>query len=217
MYGVIYMLCNKINSKVYIGQTIDFKQRMREHKVDKDEGYIHNSIRKYGWDNFDKLILDKANNKEELDTLECFYIDKFQSIDFGYNLKDGGSHGLHSLNSKQKMSMSAIGKPKSTSHKQKLAQSHLGKSCSDETKRRMSVSKKGEKHNMYHVLRSEETINRMREANRKNMKPVQCIETGIIFESKKDVSIKMNINRGNLNRHLLGYARCVKGFTFEYI
>ena len=32
VYGVIYKITNKVNSKCYIGQTTDYKRRFQEHK-----------------------------------------------------------------------------------------------------------------------------------------------------------------------------------------
>ena len=56
----IYKFTNKINGKIYIGQTNDIEQRKRGHKStafnEKSHDYhcaFHNAIRKYGLDNFD--------------------------------------------------------------------------------------------------------------------------------------------------------------------
>lgn len=56
----IYKYQNKINKKVYIGQSINLKQRKMAHKSsafnEKAKDYnsqLHQAIRKYGLENFD--------------------------------------------------------------------------------------------------------------------------------------------------------------------
>ena len=68
--------------------------------------FFTNSINKYGWDNFEHIILFKDLTKEEADILEDLCIRIYNTIDrnFGYNFRYGGSHGEHSEESKKKMS-----------------------------------------------------------------------------------------------------------------
>jgi len=194
IYGTIYILINKINNKVYIGQTIDFKRRMREYNNNKISNKIHNSIKKYGWDNFDKLILDKANNKEELDILECFYIEKFQSIEFGYNQKNGGTYGLHSEESKKKISINH---------------------ADVKGKNNPMYGKTGEKCPSFGKIHSEESKIKAKEANRHKMISVQYIESNEKFNSLKDASEKMNIAIESISRNINGKRNSAGGHTFK--
>lgn len=73
--GIIYLATNKINNKVYIGQTINtLNKRKTNHyaaaRNEKDNLYFHRAIRKYGENNFDWIVLDKANNQDKLNELE---------------------------------------------------------------------------------------------------------------------------------------------------
>lgn len=94
---IIYKITNKLNNKIYIGQTINFKKRMQEHlslrkniKIHKNQP-IDLAINKYGKENFSFEIIDKAKNQEEIDILEKKYIKKFNSlIPNGYNILKGG-------------------------------------------------------------------------------------------------------------------------------
>lgn len=78
-YGVIYLLKNKINGKIYIGQTIDFNRRMNEHKnrkpsLSKKYNYhITKIINNYGFNNFSSEIIDVAYSKKDLDKNEKYY------------------------------------------------------------------------------------------------------------------------------------------------
>lgn len=102
--GCIYLITNKINGKQYIGQTRqDFKQRMRDHvskaKYNKTNSYLHSAIRKHGWDNFTKEIIEtiKTDSLEELiqklNEKEIYYIKYYNSLfsQNGYNISDGGN------------------------------------------------------------------------------------------------------------------------------
>lgn len=110
-YGIIYKVRNKVNNKVYIGQTTHeegFDGRYNNNL----EKYTHNqhlkrSINKYGIDNFEiDKEFDVAYSKEELDKLEIMYIDKYNCCNpnFGYNDKLGGESGKHTERVKLKIS-----------------------------------------------------------------------------------------------------------------
>jgi len=97
--GVIYMFTSPIN-KSYIGQTINFKERYKKYLKNKDSigRYFSQAISKYkGIENFNLQILavielsdDISITKKELDCLETYYIQKFETNINGYNLTGGG-------------------------------------------------------------------------------------------------------------------------------
>ena len=96
VYGIIYKITNKINGKIYIGQTIRGFDKRYQGDLKK---YVKNiplkrSIEKYGIENFDICkIYDIAFSKEELDIKEMNWVRIFNSNhkDFGYNLTEGGN------------------------------------------------------------------------------------------------------------------------------
>lgn len=98
----IYKITNKVNNKVYIGQSVNIEQRWKDHRTrafQVDEEYINNhlyrSIRKYGLINFTFEILEECD-KEELDSKEIKWIDYFDSTNSqkGYNKTKGGSSAV---------------------------------------------------------------------------------------------------------------------------
>ena len=102
MYGYIYKVKNLRNNKVYIGQTVrTVEQRWQEHiqkafsDKKQDIHYFQQAIRKYGPANFKVSIIATAENREELDDKEKYYIQFFNSTDsrYGYNLTPGGQGG----------------------------------------------------------------------------------------------------------------------------
>lgn len=139
-FGIVYKVTNKINCKVYIGQTIrGLHERRRKHNYSKDATYFHNSINKYGKDNFKWEVLEECDTQEELNIREIYYISKYNSIEKGYNLMGGGgiqSGWNHSEESKNKMSIKIKEWYKNNDHP------NLGRKWSKEVRKRMSESKK---------------------------------------------------------------------------
>ena len=101
----IYKIENNINGKVYIGQSVDIKNRWRGHIFDsfhkeaKDFNMvIHRAIRKYGKENFTFSIIEECN-KDSLNDREIFWIDVYDSYNNGYNATKGGNNYDHSWKS----------------------------------------------------------------------------------------------------------------------
>lgn len=98
----IYRYVNKLNGKIYVGQTNNLDNKKREHKSDsynpKSPGYnlpIHCAIRKYGLENFKLEVLERIDDcecQEYIDDREIFYIKECHSKvnEWGYNITDGG-------------------------------------------------------------------------------------------------------------------------------
>ena len=85
----IYKVTNKINGKVYIGQSVDIGRRWRQHMTAKDDIYFHKAIQKYGIENFEWEVIEKCK-KSELDERESYWIEYYDSFNKGYNCTKGG-------------------------------------------------------------------------------------------------------------------------------
>ena len=109
VYGIIYKITNKINGKVYIGQTIQkggFDRRYC-HDLSKNthNEHLRMSIKKYGIDNFYiNKEFDVAFSREELNIKEILWIKYYNSTNekYGYNISLGGHIEL-SESTKQKI------------------------------------------------------------------------------------------------------------------
>ena len=113
--GIIYLATNKVNGRKYVGQTTQkFEMRRDQHlKNNKKDSVIDLSIKKYGSENFEWKILNRnIKTKKQLNFLESFWIDYFESrtSQWGYNIREGGSKGAQSEESKRKISESLKGK-----------------------------------------------------------------------------------------------------------
>ena len=90
--GIIYIITNKVNGKVYIGQTRKaLSERMRHH-FSKYETCtkLKKAIEQYGKDNFIYNVLELVPYSK-LNDREAFYIERYNSIENGYNIKKGNS------------------------------------------------------------------------------------------------------------------------------
>lgn len=195
-YGVIYKVTNRINNKIYIGQTIQiengiikgFKNRYGGNLLkNTDNEHLKNSINFHGIENFEIIpVWDIAYSQEELDFLEDKYIKEYKTLDkrYGYNKKGGGSHGKFNEETKRK-----IGKI------------HKGKVVSEETRRKLSESLKGENSPMYGKTLSEEHRRKLSESNPRVKKVSLTINDEIyIFNTLIECSKCLEVGKSTVSR-----------------
>lgn len=85
------------NGKVYIGQSVNYKNRWREHLREAAKGNdlkIYRAMRKYNItiEAF-SIIEDNITSQDEANSKEIYYIKEFNSIKNGYNTTKGGQCG----------------------------------------------------------------------------------------------------------------------------
>ena len=190
IYGVIYVIRNKINNKLYIGQTTEkggFGRRYRYNLAKNTHNkHLKSSIQKYGIENFEiDEEFDIAYSKEELDKLEDLYIKIFNTTnqDYGYNLKYGGSSGK----------------------------------CSEQLKEQMSQNRKGKlmgKDNpFYNKQHSKEIMDNIKF---KNGKAVYCIELNIIKCSSEEMGRSLGLFGTSIRRCCRGVQKTAGGYHFRW-
>ena len=104
------------NGKSYIGITCvkPYYYRWRAGSSYKSQPKMYNAILKYGWDNIQHEILFDDLSQEEANLKEQEMIEKYNSIDNGYNVSigGGGTYGIPcSDETKKKISEANKGKP----------------------------------------------------------------------------------------------------------
>ena len=226
-YGVIYKITNKINNKVYIGQTIqgfnfrynhkgeDIKRVYNYHKYNKSTGrtynaHLLNSINKYGINNFDVVnVLDVAFSKNELDIKEKTYIGMFNSLYNGYNKTEGGggtvglsgeNHGMYGKGYKLKGQRNGM-----------YGVRRFGK-----LNPMYGVSRFGKENPMFGKNHTEEARKKMSEnhadmsgANNPRAKSVRCVTTGKVFSTIKEAAKFYNIkSKSNISACCKGKSNC---------
>jgi group I intron endonuclease len=122
---IIYKLKNKINDKIYIGQTIKkLSERISGHI--KSDSYVGRAIRKYGLESFDISIVDIAEDKNTLNEKEKYWIKFYDcKLPNGYNLASGGDGG--------NLSKFITYKPRTEEVKNKIRKKLIGLHPSKET------------------------------------------------------------------------------------
>jgi len=180
---IIYKVTNKVNNKVYVGQTIrTLKQRMNEHRsdasLDKYGMPIHRAIKKYGWDNFVWEVVYKGSDIDDLNQKEIDLITEYQCLTpNGYNVCEGGKSGgkrvfteehIENLRKGQQSRDKSTWKPHTEETKKKMSVVKKGikrEPFSDEWRVNMSKSMSGEKNPMYNRNHTEETKQKMSGSN----------------------------------------------------
>lgn len=127
----VYMHVSRLCDKVYIGITNNTKARWaRKAESYRRCPYIYNAFRKYGWDNFSHVVLNKGLTKEEACEEEKEWIAFFKLGKMSYNIADGGegTPGVkHSDKRRRQISMQLMGRPCSAETRKKISKAIKGK------------------------------------------------------------------------------------------
>lgn len=190
MYTV-YMHINRLNNKKYVGMTSrDPKIRWGSNGCNyKKSIAICRAIKKYNWINFDHVILKSNLTKKQAESLEVYYIDKYNSANrkYGYNISLGGnSQGKMSQETKDKIGLFNKGKK--------------GAVWSQQAKKHMSETKTGKQ---------------MGKDNPMSRK-IRCISTGIVYGSVIQAAQKVNISHSGISECCNGRQKTSGGYTWEY-
>lgn len=225
MTGFIYQIKNKLNGKLYIGQTTNFDKRKYYHLYDLKRNKHRNKDLQSDWDelgedSFEFSIIETCN-KSKLCEREVYWIRHYGGIEDCYNCTEGGlgSNGFkHSEESikkisenktnpsqetRNRISESAKKRKASPETREKISQSlrgkpsrNLGKKHSVETKRKIGEASKGRQP-------SEETRKKISESNKG--KGTRKVYSNVkIFDSIKETAKYFNINYSTMKGYLSG-------------
>jgi len=156
MKGVIYLVTNQTNGKVYIGQTtktLDWRRTKHYSKsLRSKNNHFHNAIKKHKienwtWDILEEIEIDDVKKlKSILDKYEKFYIKTYNSKNrtSGYNDTDGGD-GMSNPSKETRIKIGSAnrGKKLSEETKEKMSESRKGKVCSEIAKKLIGDANRG--------------------------------------------------------------------------
>lgn len=180
MTACIYTIKNKDTGMLYLGRTINFENRMADHKKElrgnrHRNKRLQNSWNLRGEDRFEFSIFCKEE-EDKLPELEGFLLNEFWGIGFLYNhhkLSKGGFQKGNKLGcfsrsdeTKEKMSVAFTGRVFSDRHKEKIRLAKTGVKATQETKDKMSKTRSGKE-------RPESWHKAMEEYRKHNPNPMQ--------------------------------------------
>lgn len=185
---IIYLHKNKINGKCYVGQTCQSpntrwgKDGWHYH----DQEYFYRAIQKYGWDNFEHIVLEQDIPKSKVDERECYWGGYYHSLaPEGYNLALGQyQKSTASPIYTQTRSEASFKKWENTEYRNKVVQGRkkMWAEASEECKQKMLSN-----------------LDRTGKAGKKKSKKVECIETGIVYDSVREAERQTGINHSNIS------------------
>ena len=199
--GIIYVYFNKAKyekegvEKYYVGQTIGtMKQRAgkdgRGYRIFDEtcNSKFARSIRKWGWNSFEGRVLEEVY-EEDLNELEKFYIEYFDSFKNGYNTTLGGegTRGRNPYANKTEEEMEEIKEKKSKIQIKNWKDKELRKKMSKIQRKNWEDKEYREKQKIAQKKRWENAEEKEKITGEKNgrAKSVYCKELNIIFSYTK--------------------------------
>lgn len=200
---IIYKITNKINNKIYIGQTIrTLEERVKEHKRKKNCS-LYKAFNKYGIENFDFEIIEKCNSTEEMNEKEIYWIKYYDCLmPKGYNLCEGGGQTngyTHKEESKIKMS-------KNRGRYYGENNPFYGKTHTLEQKQKWSKERKGK-----------DLSKAIEKSIKSRQRKVINLDTMEIFNSIKEASEKYNLKDTHITRVCKGKRNKTGGYRWQYL
>lgn len=197
--------------KVYIGATSQKpEKRWNGGKGYKHSRLIHNAIKTFGWDSFDREIIAQHLNQAEAEELEIKLISLYRANDslFGYNIDNGGITGpKHSDITKAKIAEANTRRVWKAESRQKLRDYKLAHPTTPEAAMKISRANTGRKH-------TPETIERMRRAQ--PTRAVRNLSTGEVFPSIGSAARAYNTCATHIMKACKGKQKTCQGCKWAY-
>lgn len=237
-YGIIYIITNCANRKVYVGQTTQSLRARKKDHINSTQRlphiYLYRAFGKYGVGSFEWNEIDRAHSKSELDVKEKRHIEEYRATErqFGYNMTFGGEGGKHTEEVKKRISASNRGRIKSDEERQKLSISLKGKYTkekaswwgrkhTDEERRKIGEAQRGPRNHNFGKKASEETRRKKSEAIKGekhwNHKKVINLDTGHIYASAMEATEKTSIDNASIGKCCKGIRTNAGGFRWAYL
>jgi group I intron endonuclease len=211
MKSGIYKIVNPVG-KVYIGQSVSVITRLKQYQKLKncqEQRLLYNSFLKYGVMNHNFSIIEFCEISL-LNEKESHYMKLYDCLnrEFGLNIRNAGSIGRHSHETKMLMS-----------------KKHKGKTLSDTTKEKMSLSKKANPTNYWlGKKRSKEDIEKFRNSHLGMVnanKPIVQYDLQMNelsrFDGATHAARILGIKRTSIKNNLRGYSKSCNKSIFKYV
>jgi group I intron endonuclease len=181
MFGIIYLITNKITGEMYVGQTINkLKERWWGHCAKTIAcPRLYYAIKKYGKDQFYIDQIDSGSSYVELGIKEVYWIAKLNTLSpNGYNLTTGSKLCKISEETKKKIGLASKGN-----------KHNLGRKATQEAKLKMSAARIGNKYASGRKIPDDE------KRRRSNSVKGRCLHAPMTAAGK----LKLSIARKNIS------------------
>lgn len=215
----IYCILNKVNSKRYIGSSVNFYTRKKLHlsQLKRDvhhSRYLQRSWNKYGEDNFTFIVLEKVDNKDNLLVREQWWLD---NSNCEYNWC--------------KIAGSSLGVKRTPEFCDKIRQRQLGLKHPEWRNKIKSEAQGGENHwtKKREAPFSKESKKKMSETHKKlyengyehprKKQILQYSKYGDFvkeWNSLKEAGNELNINPDSISNNLRKISKSAGGFIWKY-
>lgn len=203
---IIYLHKNKINHKCYVGQTCQKPEQRwgRNGQGYYQQSYFYRAIQKYGWDNFEHIILETDIDETHVDERECFWAGYYHALaPEGYCLSVGKNNvTIQSQNSFENRSKASKEKWQSIDYREKVVQGR---------KEMWSTSSKELQDKML------ANLDRSGAGGKARSKKVECIETHMIYNSTREAERLTGINHCNISQVCTGKRKTAGKLHWRYI
>lgn len=193
---LIYKIVNSINNKIYIGQTLHFRDRLKSHRglLLRDKHfckYLQNSFNKYGIDSFYVEVIEVCT-KENICEREYYWIETLKSYnpEIGFNILINAPSPWY-------------GK-RTIEHCLNISKGLMGNHPSEETRRKQAAVRIGKHRNIIGevsiaVLQFDKDMNFIKE-----------------YETLREASKQSGIKNSTIRECLRGKAKTSGGYIWKY-
>ena len=185
----IYKITNTVTGDFYIGQTINFHNRIRCHK-NNPPPKMREDIKKYGWDAFKAEMVEECA-VENLTEKERDYIKSlkpaYNTHPFDYTITE---------ETRRKISEANTGRTHTEESCEKMSEKRLGVTLSDDHKEKCRQSSLG---------------------NKSRSKAVICVETGKVYPNAKTAAADVGLKSASgITGVLRGAVVTAGGYHWQY-
>jgi group I intron endonuclease len=213
----IYKFTNKLNGKIYIGQSSNVTTRLHNHLSKDNESDLKLDIDKYGLNSFKfeilEFIINNSNLNDELNEKEQYYIDLHISMGINFEtmfynkirfINDGKF--IISEDQKTNMSIARSGVRLSTEHRESMSKA----SIKNESFKYLQAKKRTPK----------EISDSLKKALRAKAKGVvqYTLDGEYVnnYVTQKDAADALNVGAYNINKALKGVMNQAYGYQWRY-
>lgn len=227
---IVYLHVNRINGKVYVGITsMEPELRWRDGKGYRHNIYFAKAVNRYGWDNFEHIIIFRNIPKDLACREEILLIKRFRKRNKCYNIANGGE-GTQAFPEEAKEKLRKYIGPLASQYgkrhtlEQRAHQSKVMKKLwkiQREQRLHMLLTrmiKKGSENGMYGKRPSDKCINKIKEVC---SKPVQMLDksTGHVlkeFSSAIEAERFLNKKGHHISCCCNGKRKTAYGYKWRY-